>query len=155
MKNSTIYQSLVVVFVVISLSACSSATQAPALDPTQGAQLLAGRYITTITSTDVQKANSLDPTISSNQGDWALELTNDGKFTANLNGQFVASGSYTVNGQAIKIYVNNVCQDCGCDQGIGKYIWAMKDSQLSFVKTAGICDAMDLLLTSHPLTKSQ
>ncbi len=153
MKTATIHKFLFTVIFLSTLSACISGNRTPALDPTQGAQLLAGKYTTTITADDVQKANSLDPSISSNQGTWELALTSDGKFFANNNGQFVASGNFTVRGQSMEVYVQSVCTDCGCGQGIGKFNWALQEDKLYFTKTAGVCDGMDLLLTAHPLTK--
>ena len=141
------------IFFLFILTACSSGNQTPTLSPTEGAQLLAGVYTTSISPEDIQKANSLDPGITGNQGFWDVTLTNDGKFTANKDGQFVAAGEFTVRGESIEIYVKSVCTNCGCDQGIGKFNWALKDNQLYFAKTAGVCDGLDLLLTAHALAR--
>lgn len=82
MKTSSKLTTLFTFIVLLALSACSPASQTPEINPTQGAQLLAGEYTTTITAEDVKNFTSLDPNLASNQGDWSLSLTNKGKFTA-------------------------------------------------------------------------
>lgn len=138
---------------LLSFSSCTSAPSTPTINPTQGAQLLAGEYTTTITAEDLAKIKSLDPGLANNIGTWNLSLTNDGKFTANQNGKFIADGNYTVKNDRIEVYVLSACDDCGCVGAIGRFVWKLQDNKLSFGKTAGTCDAMDLLLTSHPLTR--
>ncbi len=145
--------SLLLVLVCAFLVACSSGPAEPTLNPTQGAQMLAGKYSTAISAADITKANSLDPGIGANQGQWQIVFTNDGKFNADKDGQFMAEGKFTVKGGEIEVYVNTTCADCGCSAAIGRYNWVLKENNLGFVKLAGICDAMDIVLTSHALTR--
>lgn len=145
---------LLVGFLVFIMTACNSGPAQPKIDPTQGAQMLAGTYTTTITSEDVANFSiSKDPAMANNQGDWQFILTNDGKFTAEMGGKFMAEGNYTVKNNRIEVYIQSACEDCGCEAGIGRYIWALNSDSLSFSKTAGSCYGMDLVLTSHSLNR--
>jgi len=143
------------VFVLILvLSACSAGKKQPTVDPTQGAQLLAGAYTTTITADDVSRFEiSSDPNLALNQGDWQFTLTNDGKFSAEKDGNFMAEGKYMVKDDRIEVYIESDCEDCDCENSIGRYVWALSGDALSFAKTAGSCYGMDLVLVSHPLTR--
>lgn len=115
------------------------------MDPTQGAQLLAGAYTTTITADDVSRFEiSSDPNLALNQGDWQFTLTNDGKFSAEKDGNFMAEGKYTVKDDRIEVYIESDCEDCDCENSIGRYVWALSGDALSFAKTAGSCYGMDL-----------
>jgi hypothetical protein len=139
---------------LLALSACSSGQVQPTLDPTQGAQMLAGKYTTTITADDTSNfRTSSDPSLAMNQGDWLFNLTHDGKFTADMDGNFMAAGKYTVKGDRIEVYIESSCEECGCVNAIGRYIWALNEEKLTFVKTAGSCYGMDLVLTSKALTR--
>ncbi len=139
---------------LLVLSACNSEPAQPTLDPTQGAQMLAGKYMTAITAEDVNNFQiSRDPNLAMNQGDWLFTLTNDGKFSAEMGGNFMAAGQYTVKGDRIAVYIESSCENCGCVNAIGRYIWSLTGDELSFTKTAGSCYGMDLVLTSRPLTR--
>jgi len=153
MKSVFSYTILASFVILFSLVACSSTGAAPTLNPTEGAQTLAGGYTTTITEADFSKIQSYDPDLPSNQGDWLISLTNDGQFNAEKDGQFIASGLFTASGNKLDVYVKSVCENCGCQDGIGRYVWALKGDQLTIAKTAGMCDGMDLVLTAHPLTR--
>lgn len=153
MKFNVIPFFLGLVYLLV-LSACNSEPAQPTLDPTQGAQMLAGQYTTTITAEDISNFQiSRDPKLTMNQGDWLFALTNDGKFSAELGGNFMAAGQYTVKGDEIAVYIESNCEDCDCEFTIGRYIWALTGDELSFTKTAGSCYGMDLVLTSRPLTR--
>jgi Rieske Fe-S protein len=152
MQPATKSKLLITIFIFLVLSACSSSVETPTINPTQGAQMLAGEYTTTISAEDVQKFGALDPNLGSGAGVWNLSFTNDGNIYAHKDGQFFADGKFTVNGNRIDVYVAN-CDDCGCQNAIGRFIWQLKENELSFGKTAGSCDAMDLLLTTRPLTR--
>ncbi len=151
MKLTHIFLSVILALGI--LTGCSSAPAEPTLNPTQGAQLLAGNYATTISSDDLARITSLDPGYSNNKGNWAIKFTDAGKFNAEKDGQFMAAGDFTVKGDQIEVYVKSVCTNCGCDQAIGRFNWALKDNRLAFVKIAGVCDAMDLILTAHALAR--
>jgi hypothetical protein len=154
MKSKPLPYIFLIGFWVFILAACSSGPEQPKIDPTQGAQMLAGTYTTTISSDDVSKFSiSKDPALASNQGDWQFILTSDGKFTAEMGGEFMVGGIYTVTGDQIEVYIKDSCEDCGCQESIGRYNWRLSGDALSFFKTAGSCYGMDLVLTSHALTR--
>ena len=138
---------------LLVLAACSSGENVPTLSPTEGAKLLAGTYKTTISAEDISQFQSLDPNIAGNQGEWVIALANDGKFTAQRDGQYTADGTFTVDGGRIEFYVKHVCDNCTCQEDIGRYYWALKDDQFTFTKIAGGCDTMTLVLTTHPLAR--
>jgi len=145
---------LVSVFVVLLLvSACSSGTAQPTIDPTQGVQMLAGTYSTVITEADVTNFKSLEENFANNKGAWEIVFAQDGKFTATRDGTYLADGIYIVKGPEIEIDIRNVCDNCPCNGAIGRYYWSLNDKQLGFSKKAGVCDAMDLALTAHGLTR--
>jgi hypothetical protein len=148
---STIFSAIITA--VFILTACSSGAQTPQINPTEGAQMLAGVYTTTITAEDVSKMESLDPTLPSSQGDWQITLTNDGKFESQLNGAFAAKGLFSVENNEISFYPTQVCEDCGCIHNIWRFTWAQKDNRLAFAYTAGTCDTMKLVLTSRPIIR--
>jgi hypothetical protein len=139
---------------LLALSACNSEPAQPTLDPTQGVQMLAGKYTTTITADDTGNfQTSSDPSLAMNQGDWLFTLSNDGKFSAEMDGNFMAAGKYTVIGDRIEVYIESSCEECGCINAIGRYAWVLNGNELSFAKTAGSCYGMELVLTSRPLTR--
>ena len=145
---------LIVFTLVLVLSACNSESAQPMLDPTQGAQMLAGKYTTTITADDINNFQiSRDPALAMNQGDWLFTLSSDGKFSAEMGGNIMAAGQYTVKGHRIEVNIESSCDDCGCENAIDRYVWALTGNELSFTKTAGSCYGMDLVLTSRPLTR--
>jgi hypothetical protein len=149
---------MLVVFVSLLslfLTVCGSAPNEPQLDPTQGAQLLAGVYTTSISEEDVDKFDdiSLSPDLESNQGVWIFHLEDDGNFNVEKGGASVVAGDYTVTGNSIKVYIKQVCEDCACWGSIGHYYYVLDDDELRFTKKAGSCDGMDLLLTTQPLTR--
>ena len=145
---------LVSVFVILlAASSCSAGEVKPTVDPTQGAQMLAGKYSTVITEADVTNFKSLDENFASNKGTWDISFTQDGKFTATRDRQYLADGVFIVKGTEIEIDVRNVCDNCPCNGAIGRYFWSLNDKQLGFSKKAGVCDAMDLALTAHGLTR--
>jgi len=142
------------IVLVALLPACSSEQTEPVIDPTQGAQMLAGKYTTSITAEDVSNFQiSSDPGLGMNQGDWLFTLTHDGKFSAEMDGNFMAAGKYTVESDRIEVYIESSCEECGCINAIGRYVWALNEDTLTFVKTAGSCYGMDLVLTSKALTR--
>lgn len=139
---------------ILALSACSSEPAQPTLDPTQGAQMLAGQYTTTINADDVSNFKiSSDPSLAMNQGDWLFTLTQDGRFNADMDGNFMAAGKYSVEGDRIEVYIESSCEECGCLNAIGRYVWALTDEKLSLAKTAGSCYGMDLVLTAKALIR--
>ncbi len=146
--------TLLIPVLILALSACSSEQTEPIIDPTQGAQMLAGNYKTSITTEDISNFQiSSDPSLGMNQGDWLFTLTHDGKFNAEMDGNFMAAGKYTVEGDRIEVYIESSCEECGCINAIGRYVWALNEDTLTFVKTAGSCYGMDLVLTSKALTR--
>ena len=144
---------LIIAGLLIFTIACSSAPAPPAIDPGQGAQMLAGRYTTTISAEDIETLDTLDPDIASNQGGWDITLTDEGDFTAELEGQWIADGNFTVNGNSIEVYIEYVCDDCQCQANVGRYVWALEDDHLHFRKVADSCDGLALVMTAHPLTR--
>lgn len=142
------------IVLVVLLPACSSEQAQPTFDPTQGVQMLAGKYMTRITADDTSNfQTSSDPSLALNQGDWLFTLTNDGKFSAEMDGNFMAAGKYTVKGDRMEVYIESSCEECGCENAIGRYVWALNEDKLTFAKTAGSCYGMDLVLTSKALTR--
>jgi hypothetical protein len=140
------------IMAIFILAACNSGGKQPTLNPTEGAQMLEGVYTTSITQDDLEKIQSLDPNLGANVGDWMFTLTNTGEFNAEKDGQFMLTGVFTVRGDELELYIRS-CDNCGCENGIGRYTWTLKDEQLSMVKKAGVCDGMDLVATAHPLTR--
>ena len=153
MKTTFVLKKFFIFVILIALSACSAGGKTPTLSPTEGVQMLAGVYTTSIKDEDISKVNSLEPNFSVNQGEWKITFTNDGNFTAEKDGEFIANGSFNVTGNKIEVGVDQVCPNCSCSGTIGRYYWALKDNQLSFSKIAGVCDAMDLVMTSHAITR--
>jgi hypothetical protein len=136
---------------LIFFTACSSAE--PTLNPTEGARILAGMYMITIAAEDIQNFSSLDD-LSVAQGEWILSFSEAGDIVATLDGQEIAQGNYTVEGERIAVYVSNVVDDdIGCLRQIGRYSWSLEANDLRMKKIAGVCDAMDLILTTHPLQR--
>jgi len=133
--------------------ACSSAPATPEIDPTQGSRMLAGIYSTVVSAEDLEGFDTLDDSVQGNLGHWNITLTDKGDFTANLDGGWVADGNYSVNGSSIEVYIESVCNDCQCEENIGRYEWALDGDRLSFRKIADSCDGMVLVMTSHPLTR--
>lgn len=115
--------------------------------------MLAGIYTTSISAEDVSKMESLDSNLPTNQGDWQITFTNDGKFDAQKDGAFMANGLFTVKNNEIEIYGKQVCTNCDCQDAIGRFAWVQKDNQLAFSYLAGVCDAMKLVLTSHAIIR--
>ena len=145
---------LTLFIVILLLSACSSEPKTPTVNPTEGAQMLAGTYTTTITAEDITNTvASQDPALQNNQGLWKVVLTDDGLLEVTLEGDFMARGDYAVEGDRIKVALVTVCDDCDCSGAIGRYVWGLNGDQLAFAKVAGSCDAMDIVLTAHPLTR--
>lgn len=154
MRMSIKTNALLMPALILVLSGCSSGQAQPTMDPTQGAQMLAGQYTTTVTADDISKFQaSSDSSLAMNQGDWLFTLTNDGKFTADMDGNFMAAGKYNVEGDRIEVYIESSCEECGCINAIGRYVWALDEEKLTFAKTAGSCYGMDLVLTSKALTR--
>jgi uncharacterized lipoprotein YajG len=153
MRNSYFLKILFLLTSLFVFSACSSSPKAPQINPTEGAQMLAGVYTTSISSEDVSKMESLDPTLPNNQGEWKITFTNDGKFDAQKDDQFMAGGLFAVKNNEIEIYVKQVCTNCGCQDNIGRFSWAQKDDRLAFSYLAGVCDTMKLVLTAHAITR--
>lgn len=116
--------------------------------------MLAGQYTTTINADDVSNFKiSSDPSLAMNQGDWLFTLTQDGRFNADMDGNFMAAGKYSVEGDRIEVYIESSCEECGCLNAIGRYVWALTDEKLSLAKTAGSCYGMDLVLTAKALIR--
>jgi hypothetical protein len=141
---------LTMLIILLLLTACGSA--APTLNPTEGAHMLAGDYTTTITTEDIENFKSLDD-LTANQGIWILSLGDGGEFVATLDGREIAQGNYTVTGDRIEVYISNVVEDNGCLRAIGRFVWSLQDNELRLAKIAGMCDGMDLILTSHVLLR--
>lgn len=141
--------SILIVFLFF-LTACGSS--APTLNPTEGARLLSGDYITTITAEDVANFDSLDDLFDV-KGGWRLRFDDAGEIIALRDGIEIAYGNYTVQGDEVKVYVSSVTVDNGCLHQIGRFNWSLEENELRFTKIAGVCDAMDLILTSHPLLR--
>ena len=153
MKNPPVLKNLFSLAILLIFSACSAGTKTPTVNPTEGVQMLAGIYTTTISAEDVSKMESLDPNLAANQGVWKITFTDEGKFNAEKDGQFMAGGEFTVKGNQIELYVKQVCTDCVCQEDIGHFYWVQKDDRLGFTKIAGGCEAMRLLLTAHSITR--
>jgi hypothetical protein len=151
----TILPVILAILTLFILTGCSNPSNGPELDPTQGVQLLAGEYTTIITADDVGKFTfSSDPELASNQGTWRMVLTENGEFTAELNGVFIAHGKYSVTGNRIEIYIDQVCDDCDCRGSIDRYHWILDGQELTFSHIAGTCTGLRLVLTAHPLTRT-
>ena len=146
---------LSLLLVSFTLTACISNRPEATLDATQGVQTLAGTYTMTLTEEDIQSAKipSFETDLGSNVGNWQFELTDDGKFTSELNGNFIAEGSYEVTGNKIQIGVTNVCNNCSCASNIGRYYWTLNRDQLVFQKIGDSCNGMVLILTTNPLIR--
>jgi hypothetical protein len=153
MKKYLLLRMMIWTWVGLILVGCIGGDATPTLNPTEGAQMLAGIYTLTLTEEDLAEFYSLDPNLPDLQGEWQITLFNDGKYEAVGNGQWVGSGDYTVKGSEISIYVASVCDDCPCLQSIGRYNWALKDEQLLMAKKAGTCDLMHAVFTTHPLVR--
>jgi hypothetical protein len=138
---------------VLFVSGCGAGQATPDINPTQGVVLLKGLYTTTITTEDLANDQALDPNLPAMAGNWRVMLYGDGKFDAEVDGLWVGSGIYTVRGSEVTIYISSVCDDCPCDESIGRYTWLLKDNQLLMAKRAGTCDLMHTLFTTHPLTR--
>ena len=138
---------------LLILTACSSEPKTPTINPTQGVEMLAGVYNTEIDAQDLENFSSNVPDLANNMGVWLITLKDDGNLEVTLDGRFIANGDYEVTGDRIKVALTNVCEDCDCDGFIGRYVWGLNDDQLAFARVAGSCRAMDLVLTSHPLTR--
>lgn len=125
------------------------------MDATQGVQTLAGTYTMTLSENDIQNAKipSFETDLSSNVGNWEFELSGDGRFSAELNGNFIAEGSYEVTGNKIVVSVNSVCTNCSCASNIGRYYWALNGDQLVFQEIGDSCNGMVLILTTNPLIR--
>jgi hypothetical protein len=144
---------LILLLAVTLLSACTSEPKTPTINPTQVVEMLAGVYTTEIDAQDIQNFSSDDPALTNNAGVWIFTLKQDGNLEATLDGRFFANGDYEVVGNRIKVALSNVCDDCDCAGAIGGYVWKLNGDQLAFAKIAGNCRAMDLVLTSQPLTR--
>jgi hypothetical protein len=155
MKGRTKIMKMVILLTGLLLIAvaCSSAPPTQAIDPTQGARMLAGIYSTVISAEDLERFDTLDNNVQENLGHWSITLTDSGDFTANLDGGWIADGIYTVNGSSIEVYIESVCNECQCEENIGRYVWTLDGDQLSFRKIADSCDGMVLVMTSHPLSR--
>lgn len=106
----------ILIVIILLLSACSSNPPVPTVDATQGAQMLAGTYTMTLSAEEIQNAKipSFETELESNICTWQFILAPDGKFSAELNGNFIAEGNYEVTGNKIVIGVDSVCTDCSC-----------------------------------------
>jgi hypothetical protein len=137
------------------LTACTSSPPEPTMDATQGVQTLAGTYTMTLTEEDIQNAKlpSFETDLVNNVGNWQFVLSADGKFSAELNGNFIAEGSYEVTGNKIQIGVGSVCDNCSCASNIGRYYWSLNGDQLVFQKIGDSCNGMVLILTTNPFTR--
>ena len=156
MQNTAKLLSILNLLVLSIMStACTSNPSEATLDATQGVQTLAGTYTMTLTEEDIQSAKipSFETDLGSNVGDWQFELSVDGKFSAELNGNFIAEGSYEVTGNKIQIGVTNVCNNCSCASNIGRYYWALNGDQLVFQKIGDSCNGMVLILTTKPFIR--
>jgi hypothetical protein len=153
MNRVRIFFTMIWFCLAFSLAGCKAGDATPTINPTEGAALLAGVYTTTISEEDLADFQSLDPSLPETQGDWRITLFNDGKFDAELNGQWVGSGLMTVTGSELAVYVSSVCEDCPCLQSINRYLWALQDNQLLMAKKAGTCDLMHAVFTTHPLVR--
>ncbi len=143
------------IIMVLVLSACSKeSSDAPQIDPTQGVQLLAGVYATQIMSADLPQDQQNDEDLNSVLGTWKIILTEDGKFTAEQNGQENYSGVYGVQDNKIVIGIQSVCADCACDENIGRYFWQLNGNELSFRTDYDLCSAEEFLLTAKPLKRA-
>jgi hypothetical protein len=140
---------------LLILTACRSEPNTPSINPTQGVEMLTGVYTTEIDAQDLENFSSNDPGLANNTGVWTITLKDDGNLEATLDGRFIANGDYEVTGDRIKVALSNVCDDCDCAGFIGRYVWGLNGDQLAFARVAGSCRAMDLVLTSQPLTRQK
>lgn len=151
--KSTIYFLFALVFSL--LSACTPAPASPDINPTQGIEMLSGRYTTTITAADVSAfTKSSDPALAENVGAWQFEMFEDGTFTAEREGVWIGNGKYTVTGNQIEIYVEQACEECSCRQSIDRFVWALQGDQLLLRHIAGTCTELELIVTAHGLTRT-
>lgn len=153
MKIHGVVKILAYLILVFVLMGCSSGAATPAINPTEGVLLLNGVYITTITAEDIASDQALDPNLPEMVGNWVVKFYDDGKFDAEVDGQWMGAGIYTVKGSEIAIYISNVCDNCPCDESIGRYNWLFKDNKLYMAKKAGTCDLMHTLFTTHPMLR--
>jgi hypothetical protein len=82
-----------------------------------------------------------------------MVMLEDGTFTAELNGAFIAHGNYNPDGNRMEVYVDQVCENCDCLRSLDRYIWKLEGDSLAFTHQAGTCTGLRLVLTAHPLTR--
>jgi len=141
--------------VLMTMAACASSPPTPDIDPTQGVEMLSGTYQTTITEADLATfTKSADPGLLGSIGVWQFEMLADGTFTAAQEGTWFGGGKYTVTGNEIEIFVDQVCEGCGCLRSIDRYVWALEDDRLLLRHIAGTCTGMELVVTAHGLTRT-
>jgi len=144
---------MIMIGIFLLTDACGNRQSTPTIDPTQGVQLLKGEYGLILSEEDVQESGLINAGLEDNLGAWKFILQEDGSFNVDLNGSYVAEGSYTVIGEQIEIYIDRVCSDCDCDGNIGRYYWSLDGNELRFAKIVDSCDAMSLVITSKSLTR--
>lgn len=141
------------VFSVLLLASCASLDSIT--NPTESVFLLTGSYATTVTALDIIHYESFDD-LTITQGEWVWLFTESGNYTLNLNGLETARGTVTPEGDQMKVHISSVSgiiRDGPCFDQVGQYVWALEDDELSFARVAGMCDVIDLVLTSRPLQR--
>lgn len=145
--------SIGIIIMMMVLLGCSSKLSPLEINPTQGAQILAGEYVMQLDQGDIEKSGLINTGLEFNLGTWHFVLDEAGSFETALNGSYIAEGIYTVNNDQVELYLEKVCSDCDCQNNIGHYYWSLDGNSLQFAKIVDSCDAMVLVLTSKPLTR--
>jgi hypothetical protein len=151
MSKQLIILSILIAILIVSCG--GGAPAAPTVDPTEAVKSVAGEYSMQLTADDLKAAGVPETDWEGNLGTWAFSLGQDGSFSADRNGQFVANGNFGFNGSEMNIQVLHVCETCGCEGNIGRYSWAADDKQLVLKKIYDTCDSMAYMLTAKPLLR--
>lgn len=152
-NHMTLLYLIGIITVMMILVGCSSKPSPIEVNPTQGAQILAGDYVMQLDQEDIERSGLINAGLENNLGTWHFILDDAGNFEATLNGSYIAQGIYTVKDDQVELYVQKVCADCDCENNIGRYYWSLDGNSLRFAKIVDSCDPMVLVLTSKPLIR--
>lgn len=131
----------------IVLIGCSSAPVSPEVNPTQGAQILAGDYVMQLDQGDIDKSGLINVGLENNLSTWHFVLDEDGNFNAALNGSYITEENYTIHNDQIELYVKKASSEYDCND-IGRYYWSFEGNELRSAKIVDSCDPVDLEMLS-------
>ena len=136
----------------LGLSAFAGSGQ-PTPDPTEVVKTLAGEYTFLLTAEDLAASGMDDPDLEESLGTWLFNLTEDGKFSASLNGRTLVDGKYGAKGLELEIYLESVCSECACSKNIGRYNWTLEGNELRLKEAYDLCDQLVFVVTTKPLVR--